>query len=258
MSSGAGPPDPAGPPAGAGAHEQRDGGASPPGLGLLDVAAVFGVAYILGGLVSAQARITVSGPLGDAVGLLVFGAVLGLAVLGWSVLRGGTGSLRALLGPRPTAGQIGVGVGVGLAAGVVINLALPPLLEALLDRFGLDPPTVQEAARRALTDPASRVVATVGVVIVAPLAEELAFRGLLFRALRRHVRAAVAMGGSALVFAAVHTTGTTALGAVYLVATLLVVGVALAGLVERDRHLWGAAVAHAVFNAVAAVMIWTA
>lgn len=251
------PPDPAGPPAGPGPHAPRDAVASPAGLGLVDVAAVFGAAYVVGGVASAQARITVPGPLGDAVGLLVFGAVLGLVTLGWAMVRGGTSGLRTLLGPRPTAVQLGVAIAVGLAAGVLINVALPPLLEAVLDRFGLDPPTVQESARRALTDPASRVAATVGVVIVAPLAEELAFRGLLFRALRRHLRAALAMGGSALVFAMVHTTGATALGAAYLLTTLLLVGVALAWLVERHRHLWGAAVAHAVFNAVAAVMIWT-
>lgn len=250
------PPDTAGPPAGPGPHAPRPAAASPAGLGLVDVAAVFGLAYIAGGLVSAQARITVPGPLGDAVGLLIFGAVLGLVTLGWAMVRGGTGGVRALLGPRPSAAQLGAGVAVGLAAGVLLNVALPPLLETVLDRFGLDPPTVQESARRALTDPASRVAATVGVVIVAPLAEELAFRGLLFRALRRHLRAVLAMGGSALVFAVVHTTGATALGAAYLLTTLLLVGVALAGLVERHRHLWGATAAHAVFNAVAAVMIW--
>lgn len=256
MSEDTGSPDPAGPPAGLGPTTSRPTVGSSAGPGLVDVAAVFGVAYVVGGLVSAQARITVPGPLGDAVGLLVFAAVLGIATLGWSVLRGGTLGLSALLGPRPTAAQLGAGVAVGLAVGVLINVALPPLLDAVLDRFGLDPPTVQEAARRALTDPASRVAATVGVVVVAPLAEEIAFRGMLFRALRRHLRAAVAMVGSALVFAAVHTMGATALGAAYLLTTLVLVGVALAVLVERHHHVWGAAVAHAMFNAVAAVMVW--
>lgn len=256
--SSAGSPDPAGSPAEPGREASRPTASFPPGPGLGDAAAVLGVAYIVGGLVSAQARLSVDGPLGDALGLVVFGAVLGLAALGWSFLRGGTPGLRALLGPRPTVAHLGIGVAVGLVVGLVINVALPPLVDVVLDRFGLDPPTVQEAARRALTDPASRAVATVGVVIVAPLAEELAFRGMVFRALRRHARAAVAVAGSALLFAALHTVGVSALGAAYLLTTLVVVGVALGVLTERHRHLWGAMLAHAVFNAVAAGVIWTA
>lgn len=257
MSSSAGTPDPAGPPTGPGPETARPAASSSPGPGLGDAAAVLGLAYIVGGLVSAQARVSLDGPLGDALGLVVFGATLGLAALGWAMLRSGTLGLRALLGPRPTVAHLGIGVAVGLVAGLVINVALPPLIEAALDRFGLDPPTVQEAARRALTDPASRVVATVGVVVVAPLAEELAFRGTLFRALRRHLRATVAVAGSALLFAAVHTMGTSALGAAYLLTTLVVVGAALGVLVERHRHLWGAVLAHATFNAIAAGVIWT-
>lgn len=261
MSGNAGAPDPAGPPAGPG--REAPGSApvsaptSAPTPGLADAAAVLGVAYILGGLLSAQTRAGVDGPLGDAAGLLAFGASLGLVALGWSVLRGGMAGLRVLLGPRPTVAHLGVGLAVGVAAGLVLNVALPPLFETVLDRFGLEPPEVQEVPRQLLAEPTSRIVAALGVMVLAPLAEELAFRGVLFRALRRHLRTAAAVGASAVVFAAVHIGGGSALGAAYLLATLAVVGVALGVLVERHRHLWGAVCAHAAFNAVAVVVIWT-
>jgi membrane protease YdiL (CAAX protease family) len=166
--------------------------------------------------------------------------------------------LRALLGPRPTAAQLGVGVGIGLVCGLVLNLLLPPLLEVLLERVGLDPPTVQETARQTLTEPASRALAAVGVLVVAPLGEELAFRGVAFRALRRHLRLVGAGLASALLFAVLHTVGHSLLAAVYLLVSLGVVGAVLAVVVERQRHLWGAVLAHACFNAVAVGSIWAA
>lgn len=226
--------------------------------GLLDALGVLLLAYLLGGAAGSTASAGLDGPLGDAAGLAVFSLVLGLAALGWPAARRGIAGVRAALGPAPAAAHLGAGVGIGLVCGLVLNLLLPPLLEVLLERVGLDPPTVQESARQALTEPASRLVAAVGVMVVAPLGEELCFRGVVFRALRRHLGLVVAGLASALVFAGLHTVGHSLLGAVYLLVSLGVVGVVLAVLVERQRHLWGAVLAHAVFNAVAVGAIWAA
>lgn len=225
---------------------------------LVDAAIILALAYTVGAAASATVRASLDGPLGDAAGLATFGVGLGVAVAGWSLLRGGRAGLRAVLGPRPVAAHLGVGLAVGVGVGVLLNVALPPLAEVVLDRFGLEPPTVQETARQALTDPVSRVVAVVGVVVVAPFAEELAFRGAAFRALRRHLRLSTAAVASTLLFAGLHTIGASALGAAYLLVILGVAGVVLAVVVDRQGHLWGAMLAHAAFNGVAVTVIWLA
>lgn len=224
---------------------------------LVDAAVVLALAYLVGGVATAPVRAAFDGPLGDAAALATFGVMLALFAVAWSLLRRGVSGLRAVVGPRPTPTHLAVGVVAGTVAGLVLNVAVPPVLEILLERVGLEPPTVQEAARQALTDPASRAVATFGVVVTAPLGEELVFRGLAFRALRRHLRAGAALGASALLFAVLHTAGATWLGAVYLLATLGILAVALGLLVERQCHLWGAMVAHTAFNAVAVGVIWS-
>jgi membrane protease YdiL (CAAX protease family) len=217
---------------------------------ILDALGVLVAGYGLGGLASSGVQAQFDGALADAVALTSVAAMLGVVAVAWSLARCGVAGLRAVLGPRPTARHLAVAVTVGVAVGGVCNVGLPPLLEVLLDQVGLEPPTVQQTHRRVLTASGSRVAAVVGVLAIAPLGEELLFRGLAFRALRRHLRAVAAVAASAVLFAAVHLPGTGLLGAAFLVVTLGTVGVALAALVERQRHLWGAVVAHAAFNAV--------
>lgn len=224
---------------------------------LPDAAVVLALAYLVGGTIVTPLRSGLDGPLGDAAALAAFGALLAVFAVAWPMVRRGWQGVRAVVGPAPASRHLLVGALVGLGAGLVLNVALPPLLELALERVGLEPPTVQQAARQALTDPASRVIAVVGVVVAAPVGEELIFRGVAFRALRRHATAGVAVTASALLFAVLHVAGVSWIGALYLVATLGVLAVGLALLVERQRHVWGAMVAHGLFNTVAVAVIWT-
>lgn len=231
----------------------------PPGTPtLIDVVVVLALAYVLGGVVSSRASAQLDGALADAVALASFGLVMGVLTVGWVLARRGRDGLRGVLGPRPAWRHIGVAATIGAVAGVALNVALPPLLEAVLDQVGLDPPTVQQTHRQVLTAPDSRLAAAAGVLVIAPLGEELVFRGLAFRALRQRLAAAAAVVVSALLFAGMHVAGADPLGAVFLVVTLGLVGAALAVLVERQQHLWGAVVGHAFFNGVGVAIILTA
>lgn len=225
---------------------------------LVDVVVVLAVAYVLAGVVTTQASAQLDGALAEAVALTSFGLVMGVATVGWVLARRGPDGLRGVLGPRPAWRHLAVAATVGAGAGVVLNVALPPLLEVVLDQVGLDPPTVQQTHRQVLTAPDSRLVAAAGVLMIAPLGEELVFRGLAFRALRQRLAAAAAVPVSALLFAGMHVAGADPLGAAFLVVTLGLVGVALAVLVERQQHLWGAVVGHAFFNGVGVAIIVTA
>jgi len=90
-----------------------------------------------------------------------------------------------------------------------------------------------------------RLVAIVSVVVFAPLAEEVFFRGLLQSLLRRWLRspwAAVLIASAC--FAAVHPNQPQAMPSLFALA------VALGYNYERTGRLWAPILIHAIFNAV--------
>ncbi len=84
------------------------------------------------------------------------------------------------------------------------------------------------------------------IVIAAPVAEEIFFRGMLFGGLRKRLSTFPAAAISALVFGGLHaTTGITA------VPPLIIFGFVLALLYERTGSLVPGIIAHAINNALA-------
>jgi len=82
------------------------------------------------------------------------------------------------------------------------------------------------------------------LVVLVPLVEELAFRGVIHDALRSHLRAPVATLASAAIFAAAHPLGAQALWAFGL-------GVVLAVAYDRTRSLAVPIAGHAAYNLAA-------
>jgi uncharacterized protein len=105
-----------------------------------------------------------------------------------------------LLGPvRPRIGHLTTGLLIGLGAFLVVQLPMGYLAE----EFGIEGPeqTLLEAFR------AGGAVATMVIimaVVVAPVIEEVVFRGVLFQALRRRIGLWPGAIVSALVFAMIH------------------------------------------------------
>ena len=87
--------------------------------------------------------------------------------------------------------------------------------------------------------------------VVAPLGEELAFRGLLFPWLRERFGVAVAALLSGLLFAALH-------GVMILIPALTAIGIALALFYQRCGSLWPVIVAHGAFNAIMVIGLYAA
>lgn len=81
------------------------------------------------------------------------------------------------------------------------------------------------------------------VVIVAPLAEEMLFRGVLLSALGSRWGLGIALVVQAIVFAAYHFTP-------WLLVPTFVLGLACGWLTQRRGSLWPAVVLHALYNAV--------
>ncbi|MCK5114228.1 MAG: CPBP family intramembrane metalloprotease [Phycisphaerae bacterium] len=87
-----------------------------------------------------------------------------------------------------------------------------------------------------------KVVVFISTAILAPVVEEIFFRGLLQSALRRIVSPWVAIGIASVIFAAVHTSQWQYMPA------LFVLAVALGYNYERCGRLWPSILMHALFN----------
>ncbi|HEY7659965.1 MAG TPA: CPBP family intramembrane glutamic endopeptidase [Actinomycetota bacterium] len=92
-------------------------------------------------------------------------------------------------------------------------------------------------------------------IVIAPVGEELFFRGILFRSLRdRHGRA-VGIGGSALAFGLIHFIPGPAADAALLMLVMVFTGAALAYLYERRGTVVAPIAAHMTFNVIGLVLI---
>ena len=161
----------------------------------------------------------------------------------------GRGSLRRDFGLTVRlrdAGWLAAGVGLQIALG----LALYPLAQ-LYDRD--DSQTVVDLLEDA-SGP-GLVLFAAAVVVLAPLSEELLFRGALLRALMRRLTPAWAIFVSALVFALVHPLGDPEVGSVIVVPAILTLGVVSGYLATRSGDLSRSIMLHAGFNLLTVVGI---
>lgn len=185
----------------------------------------------------------------DAIAaLLTFGTSLLLAVFALVLWRGLPAHERrlAVAVKHSRGGTVGLGVVIGI--GIVIGAAA-----IIAGGREVDP-----VVRRRLDEvhalgsaPWQLVLGVVALVLLAPLGEELLFRGLLLRALARRLRFWPAALISSVAFAAAHAD-------VYLLwpraIALVLTGLVLAWL-YRWRGYWAAVIAHAGVNAVAAAAL---
>ncbi|MGI9603921.1 MAG: CPBP family intramembrane glutamic endopeptidase [Acidimicrobiales bacterium] len=139
---------------------------------------------------------------------------------------------------------------LGLGAGLLTQLLLVPALYLLL--FSIFGDADVGGPARAL---AARAQGPVGVLvffaivaIAAPIAEEVAFRGLLLKTLERLMAPGLALLISSVIFAAVHFQLLQFPG-------LLLFGLVAGVLAQRTRGLMAPIAAHMAFNAVAAVTV---
>ncbi|MEJ2737923.1 MAG: type II CAAX endopeptidase family protein [Anaerolineae bacterium] len=93
-------------------------------------------------------------------------------------------------------------------------------------------------------------VTLLGAGLLAPVAEELFFRGFLYTALRQRLGIAAAVTISSLVFAIGH------IDALGVVAASFIIGIALALAYEYTRSLWVAIAIHAFNNSLATVLVY--
>lgn len=216
--------------------------------GLGDAAAAYVAGFVTATVVGA-AWIGATGQDDVSLGLAVvtfLGQWAGLVTV--TVLasrRKGTGTLRDDFGlavePRDVV--------PGLVAGVASQLLLLPLLYVPFRLLEPDLDLSGEARRVVgLAEGPGLAVLALCIVVGAPLAEELFFRGLLQRSLARRFGPRWAVGLGAVAFGVTHYQPVQLLG-------LVAFGVVLGVLVERAGRLGPALVAHMAFNATTVVLL---
>ncbi len=150
------------------------------------------------------------------------------------------GFAMPLLGPRESWLRAArVGFGWGVLAWIVAS-AVTLGVVALFESLGLPPETQPTEQMLAELEPWVLVLA---IVVVAPIAEEIFFRGIAFNAWLAERGRRFAYIGSAILFAAIH-------GSLVSLLPIFLLGVALAWVYRRTRSLAAPIAMHATVNGV--------
>lgn len=197
-------------------------------------------AVFVSGLIGSMA----AGLTSDSEGVV---AMLAGQVGFWAVLVGTVGVARRRTHPdrgseRPLRFRW-VDVPVGALVGIATQLVLVPAvylpLRGLVDEAQLSGPAEDLFDR---VNGAGVVALAIAVVVIAPVVEELFFRGLLLGAMQRRWGVAAAVTGSAIVFGATHFQPLQFPG-------LALAGAVFAAAAVRTGRLGTAVAVHAAFNA---------
>ncbi|WP_343564736.1 CPBP family intramembrane glutamic endopeptidase [Kiloniella sp. b19] len=137
-----------------------------------------------------------------------------------------------------------------MAAPIILTTLLINYTISLLlgDSFNNPQSTVVETLGHT---PSSLVVLITGTLIIAPVLEEIIFRGLLLGWLELKMSRLKALMVSSLAFALVH-------GAPLLVPALFVAGMGFGFARQKAKSLWPAIVLHAIFNGLSVLLILSA
>ena len=161
------------------------------------------------------------------VGLLIYGR--GIAAIGYGIRRIPNGLLGGVIG---------------------LFIALPIIYFSLkatewsLGRMGIDHSKKHELLKMLADDPSAfvRIAAVLAAVVVAPLFEELLFRGCIQGGLRRAT-------GSPLVGIVVASTLFASIHLAWTIPPIFVLSLLFGVVYERTRNLWAVTIMHALFNA---------
>ena len=204
----------------------------------------------LGGLVLFVLQRSVSQEMAQALLLPITLLMLIGTTVGYVRLRHGPEAPALLWGQRrPTALDVGYGVLAGIAALLVLAYGLGTVLQLIAQALETELPDVQETFRQIAGDQAAAPLLAAGSVLVAPVAEELFFRGMLFGALRSRLDFWPAAGLSAGLWALTHLESTLQ-GYLLVILIIAPLGLLLAWVYERRRTLLVPILVHAVFNLV--------
>lgn len=219
--------------------------------------AVYVVAFLLAGLATLP-LIRLMEPETDLTNIVltVVAALVILAVLVVWLSMSHRGWPDALWLPkRGTWGrEIGAGVVFGIGLYPVMVIVVGGILVLILNAITGETVEAPEQVGERL--PAVGTALTVlYAVVIAPLGEELFFRGVLFRSLRDRHGFWAGAAGSGLGFGLIHFAPGSVADAMLLMLVMFFTGVALCFVYERRGTIVAPIAAHVTFNAIGIALI---
>jgi membrane protease YdiL (CAAX protease family) len=219
-----------------------------------DAAALF-IGGIIGSLVAITAGVALNGGVElDPVPLLIVSSIGQAAVvvglLVYMSRSRGTGTWELDLGFRfEVSDWRGLLYGMGLQIGVTLLVLLP-----LAFLLGIEDPPQQDVADIAgdASSPGARIAVLIVLVVVAPVTEELIFRGVLLSRLSRAMSPRNAVVVSAALFAGIHLIDPDA---AFVAIGLFVIGLVLGWQALRTGRLGLSITTHAGVNLLAAIAL---
>ena len=188
----------------------------------------------------------------DRIGLIVINIVftqIGVVILIMSLLRKYNLSLAKAFGSigNPLL-TFGLSIALG-AAFLLPALGLHHVSQSIVLVLGGEPST-QEAVKMVAMSSSQTELAlqALSVMVFAPIAEELLFRGVIYTHIKQAGHPKLAIGFSAIIFAAIH-------GNLALILPLAVLGWALVWIYEKTGTIIAPIIMHATFNAINFSMI---
>jgi membrane protease YdiL (CAAX protease family) len=219
------------------------------------------VAFVVGLVVSLIAAAFVLDPdhPNDPTTLVVLICSQNFSIIAWLAMvarRKGTGSLRTDFGltlRRPPAAWLAdvpyffLGIGLQLAALLPIGL--------LNELYG-------HTAKQDVVNTADKAsgwqipVLALAIVLLAPLTEELLFRGTLLRSLLRKMTPEAAVFVTALAFGLVHVLGDPSVGTLIALPAIILLGICSGYQAVRTGNLSRSVLMHMGFNALSVVFLF--
>jgi membrane protease YdiL (CAAX protease family) len=142
----------------------------------------------------------------------------------------------------------------GVCVGILITypvLRVNELSFYLFDKLALHPqeqPAVQ--ILRHAAGPLTRVLAGIATILIAPIGEEVIFRGILYPYVKRRFSQPIALWGTAVLFGAIHLNLSSFI-------PLILLALILIWLYEYTGNLLAPIAVHCVFNAANFVALYT-
>ncbi len=141
-----------------------------------------------------------------------------------------------------TTKKIPIALLFGVIGFVVAFIAAAVVGYPIEQQFGVDP--TQQAISQSATEPGLFPLVFISGAIIAPIAEEIVFRGYMYKAFRDRFKMWYAILLSAALFAVIHLEWRAAL-------SLFVIGIVLAYVYEKTGNIMAPITLHILNNAVA-------
>ena len=151
--------------------------------------------------------------------------------------------------------DVAFGFGGGLLLyGIVAVVVGAPLLWLFREVFGQQVSQPEQIATN--ISAGAKVLAVLSAVVIAPITEELYFRGILYRSVRDRRGVALGVLVQALVFGAVHAPAAPWRDVLFLQTLMCFTGAGLALIYERRANLAASIAAHMAFNIIGVIAIF--